>query len=401
MKTGKSKTEKRGRKHAWPKIGPRGKAWRVDCGTVFGRRLFKQFPTLPEAEAFAAQMRTAREEQKRIRRIEHGNRAVSLFKLTDTQRADVLKAYDLLGGSGRLLEAVEFFLKHNPHAAGGVPLRAVLDDYVASKDRANRRERTLKDIEHKVGRFVATGPNRPVHSVTTDEIDAWLTRQGYRGASWNAYRRAFVGLFNFAMTRGQVASNPANRLPIVKLDAPVPEIHTPAQVRVILQAAATLHPELVPYFAIGYFTGLRPARELGLLDWRDVDLRERLILVSAHSSKTREQRFVKIADNLLEWLTPYHAGEGRIPSSRRHFRDILKAAKVEWPRDVMRHTFASYHLAHHEDAAKTAHEMGHADGGKMLFTHYRNLVKPSDAGAFWNISPEAAPVIRMPRAVSA
>jgi len=400
MKTKKQKA-KRGRKVTWPKIRQRGASWRVDCGKVFGPRLVKQFPTIEDANTFAAQMRTAREDQKRIQRIEHGNRAVSLFKLTDTQRADVIKAYSLLGGSGRLLEAVDFFLKHNPHAVNGVEIETVFTEYVNTKDRANRRERTVKDIEHKLKRFVDIDSSRPIHSVTTGDIEAWMNKQKYRGASWNAYRRAFVGLFNHAIARNHTASNPAQKIPIVALDAPVPGIHTADDVRAVLNAAKLKHPELLPYFALGYFAGLRPARELGLLDWKDIDLKERLIRVSAHSAKTREQRFVKISDNLLAWLTPHHQKQGQVYSSRRYFREIIEAAGVQWPRDVMRHTFASFHLAKHEDAAKTAHEMGHADGGKMLFTHYRNLVKPNEAAAFWNIEPEAAAIIQMPRAKSA
>ena len=44
----------------------------------------------------------------------------------------------------------------------------------------------------------------------------------------------------------------------------------------------------------------------------------------------------------------------------------------------MRHSFASYHLALHESADKTALEMGHRDT-RMLFRHYREIVTKGEA----------------------
>jgi hypothetical protein len=52
----------------------------------------------------------------------------------------------------------------------------------------------------------------------------------------------------------------------------------------------------------------------------------------------------------------------------------------------LRHSFASYHLAHFRDAAKLALELGHTDQ-VLIFRHYRELVKPDEAAKYWNIRP--------------
>ena len=57
-----------------------------------------------------------------------------------------------------------------------------------------------------------------------------------------------------------------------------------------------------------------------------------------------------------------------------------------WPPNALRHSFASYHLAHHQDAAKTALQLGHTES-RTLFAHYRELVKPADAKLYWRIFP--------------
>jgi integrase len=46
----------------------------------------------------------------------------------------------------------------------------------------------------------------------------------------------------------------------------------------------------------------------------------------------------------------------------------------------------SDHLAQHEDAAKTALQMGHTSNA-ILFNHYRDLVDREEAAAYWNILP--------------
>ena len=65
-----------------------------------------------------------------------------------------------------------------------------------------------------------------------------------------------------------------------------------------------------------------------------------------------------------------------------------KAAKVIgreiWPKNCLRHSFASYHLAHFRDASKTAYEMGHTSA-TLLYSTYANSVSRKDAEAWWNL----------------
>ena len=68
--------------------------------------------------------------------------------------------------------------------------------------------------------------------------------------------------------------------------------------------------------------------------------------------------------------------------------DLDAAGITDWPDNALRHSFASYHLAHFKDAAALALEMGHTDSG-MIFNHYRQLVKPKEARRYWKIKPLA------------
>ena len=159
---------------------------------------------------------------------------------------------------------------------------------------------------------------------------------------------------------------------------------------------------MLPYFAVGLFAGLRPANELARLDWTNIDFRQKQIRVDPATAKRRRTRFVRISDNLAAWLAEYRQPSGSIFYSRRLFRKIVTAAGLaDWPPDVMRHTFATYHLAAHGDANRTALELGHAGAPGILFDHYRSLAQPKDARAFWRLKPPEAQTIPFPVASTA
>ena len=57
-----------------------------------------------------------------------------------------------------------------------------------------------------------------------------------------------------------------------------------------------------------------------------------------------------------------------------------------WPGNALRHSYASYKLAKWPDAAALALEMGNSPA--VILRHYRSLVNPAAAKAFWNLTPK-------------
>src|SRR5262249_46201236 len=150
--------------------------------------------------------------------------------------------------------------------------------------------------------------------------------------------------------------------------------------------------DILPYFAVGLFGGLRRA-EIERLDWSEVDFESGLIEVKAEKSKTAQRRFVTMQPNLREWLLPVRRHKGNVTPPRDSLRQLfddarLAAGIIEWPDNALRHSFASYHLAHFKNAAATALELGHHDS-RVTFAHYRELVKPKEAERYWNLKPAA------------
>jgi len=67
-----------------------------------------------------------------------------------------------------------------------------------------------------------------------------------------------------------------------------------------------------------------------------------------------------------------------------------KQAGVIWPKNALRHSFASYHISKFKDAAALALEMGHRTTN-LIFSHYREVVTPDKAEDYWQLAPFSRP----------
>ena len=187
--------------------------------------------------------------------------------------------------------------------------------------------------------------------------------------------------FTWCVREGYCESNPCKAVKRPRSDDSPPAIFTPPETKKLLQTALRYDPRLVPYLAIGLFAGVRPL-EIERLTWADV--LEHYIEITAAKAKTRKRRLVSLSDNLKQWLAL--GGDLPLTNKRKRLARVVQIAGLNWKPDIMRHSFASYHLAMHTSADKTALELGHRDS-KMLFAHYRELVTKEAAQSYWSIRP--------------
>ena len=125
------------------------------------------------------------------------------------------------------------------------------------------------------------------------------------------------------------------------------------------------------------------------LEWSEVNLRRGFIDVKAAKAKSARRRLVPILPNLAEWLKPYATMKGHVvPQGVRGKIDRVceGAGLTRWPKNGLRHSFASYWLAAIHDAPRVASELGHTSP-QMLYSAYRELVLPEEAERYWKIAP--------------
>jgi len=344
-------------------------------GKVAGKWLRRYFVTKGEAATYAQQQNTLL--------LNEGRNGV---EFPPWLRLSAQRAYETLLPWGKTIEdALQFYVSHLEKSKNSAPLVAALDELIKVRSEAGVSDRYCYDLKLRLGRFVADFPGKTTSDISTADIDSWLAGLGVAPGTRNTYRRDLRTLFSFSMTRGYCATNPVARSQRAKdVGSPI-GILTPDQLDRLLNNAA---PQVVPYIAIGAFAGLRAA-EIERLDWRDVDLADGHINISAKSSKTATRRLVDILPTLSLWLAPYAKVTGPLvpPNLRSFLLEARANAKIEnWPPNALRHSYASYHLAHFNDAAKLALQLGHTHT-RIIFQHYRQVVKAAEAERYWRIEP--------------
>ena len=377
---------KRRPRQRWPfvkkRIYPSGAVgWMADARTKTGGER-KSFPTEHEAMTYAQQCRTQR-----------ANEGLSAF------RSDGLARY-----GKTVQDAITFYMAVLQRQEKSIPFSDAVAELVALKRGAGKTAQYCRGLETRLDRFAKDHGSQAVALFDSKTLDAWLARLPAAPATRNTFRRDLRTLFSFCEKRGYSTSNPAHGTEAAKMvDAP-PGILTTTEAAYLLAASDR---EIRAWNAISLFAGLRTA-ELEKLDWQQVHLDSGLIEVLAKNTKTARRRLVRIEPNLMAWLATCAQPAGpvtpmntikRLNAARRRagFGHLGSETKDEhksglilkpWPKNAGRHSFGSYWLAKHQDAAALALQMGNSP--QIVFAHYRELVKPRDAERYWTIMPDAA-----------
>ena len=128
--------------------------------------------------------------------------------------------------------------------------------------------------------------------------------------------------------------------------------------------------------------------ELSRLDWNAVDLERGIIEVRAGQAKTASRRIIPISDNLRQWLEPLNRTGSVVPDPDlyRQVTALAKKLGIQWPRNVLRHSYISYRIAEVKSAEQVALEAGNSPA--IIFKHYRELATEDEAEKWFSIVPQ-------------
>ncbi|MEI8120788.1 MAG: tyrosine-type recombinase/integrase [bacterium] len=362
------------------------KRWVVDLGvTQAGKRERKTFASEAKAQKFIRQHRKDQARWAGRQVVLERKIGEDADRLSNDHLRDAIVALEILHGGATLTEAAKFFAEHTVLPGNKRTVAELATDFVQTKIAAGRRPDSIRDMRARLGMLTRDFQDTPVNEITALDLERWLDARSAKGVHRLNFRQVFQNFFNFGIKRGVCRINPATAIEKPSIDEKIPSILTTAAAEKLMLTAHNKSPEMVPYFAIAIFAGIRPT-ELRKLDWSCVDLNARRIRVVPETAKKRRMRYVDISENLVAWLSPHKQEEGLISSSRKYFDYVKKEAGIDWEPDILRHSFGSYHLARHDNAALTSLQMGHMRTD-VLFNHYRDLVTRQDADKFWGILP--------------
>jgi integrase len=306
---------------------------------------------------------------------------------------------------GITLSETAHFYKHK-HPAN-MPRKAVAEvvaEFIADRKSAGCSAIHLHDLGVRLGQF-SRAFVAPIMAVNPAHVQQWIYGlKNHKNNNDTSTRtkenmlRQIVSLFNFARRHKYVPTELAieiSEIPTPKKQPAPIGVYTPDEIRAILAFADT---QITPALAIAAFAGLRLA-EVARLDWREVRLAEKLIVIEANKAKTAARRLVPIPDNLAAWLTLHAKRSGPVNPCKEQLHNVGNAlgdrferaaarAKVTWKRNGFRHSYISYRVAVLKDVPAVALECGNSP--QVIFSNYRALATESDGKAWFAIMPPKA-----------
>lgn len=245
-------------------------------------------------------------------------------------------------------------------------------------------------------RFAEDFANSSLDDVSGPILREWLRGLGVKPKTQQGIRGLVVRLYNFAASQKWISREHA--LEIAEVEPP----------KVIVADSATLTPEELvrlfdtatpdelPALVLLAFVPLRTA-EVARLDWRDVRLDERVVIVNADAAKLAVRRTAPIPDAAIAWLAGTSKRSGPVWPDQpdedgnklaHRLPVIAAAAGVEYRKNCLRHSCISALMAVHEDAAKVSLWAGNSPR-QIAVTYSARWTKPQGE-AWFALRPAAA-----------
>jgi len=411
----------------WPKIIRNGsvilKIYRVEnkgresftlSYHAAGKRVLKMFASLDEAVAEGKAKATTlangeldalhlRAEDARVY-VYCAQMAKSTGIPLDLLVKDAVEAVKIVDGKVSLLEMAKEFKRRKMHELPDKMLPVAVDEMIETRTKDGTGDAYVRVLKVYLNQLKESF-NCQLRAVTTGQLADYLRNQDVSSRSKNNARATIGAFFKFCKERGWLPRDHEGieLVPKFKEKPTDITIYSPWEVTQFLNHS---RPEMVPFLAIGAFAGLRSA-EIERLDWSEVHLADKFIEIKAAKAKTASRRIVPITGNLAKWLKDHAKDEGRVvpfdnvnkqigwlvedtnqalkEAAEKDGKDPEKAKKVKWKKNALRHSFISYRVAETQDVAKVALEAGNSP--QIIFQHYRELVQPKEAKAWFGIKP--------------
>ncbi|MCW1885590.1 hypothetical protein OKA04_12700 [Luteolibacter flavescens] len=319
------------------------------------------------------------------------------------------KVEEAINASGGLSELHEAANSYALARAKEFVSRSFADLYDRLEDeyRSHRRSETWKTIRTELKPFRDEIGSLLVESISPENVAEWCGRGNPSPRTYNNRRSIWGTALGRARDLGWInlhARTAAEISPKRREAKKSPTVWSPQNGRQILALLREKHPDLVAYFALQCWGGLRPS-EAQDIEWRDIGEPSGYIHVRHEvAGKLSAERFAPIQSNLkaiLESLPDIENrhSEGRSVYHRR--RDIARLATFpaplnaatrlaeaviasgvvnKWPNDVCRHSFCTYRLASTKAIGAVAEEAGNSEA--VIRNNYRKPV-PKEMGEEW------------------
>lgn len=262
--------------------------------------------------------------------------------------------------------------------------------YLDDLHKRGARQTSIDFYKGQIGLFYRRVQPIDIKDVDVEGAERYLAEIASPGHA----KRALRAFYNFCVGQKWIADNPFVSAKIPKI---LKEIAQPAVLSVedTARFMAALPSDWRVAAAIMAFAGVRPAEIVPLnaaavLRFGDIDFDAKKITIRPEVSKVRRPRVLaNLPRNLWAWLDAARgcdAAANVAPGNYDCWRRAKDTTGVKLPKDVLRHSFASYGY-HYLGAERTVEILGHIGGFGVFAKHYKGLANAADAKKYFTILP--------------
>lgn len=313
-------------------------------------------------------------------------------QLSAADQYDLIEAFRLAKAKNLDLGALIAGAKQGAESEGP-KLSDVIDELVKVKLKAGKSVRYTDNLRIVLGLFAKGREGMRIARVSLAHVETFLDS---RSLSYRPTLRARISsLFKFSIRRGYRLDNPCAQLEPITVPRHTPHIFTVTQTAKALLWLAKNRPKVLAWFVLSTFCGLRP-EEAEKTTAKEINFKEGFVRVEAQTTKVRQRRVVypkKEAMALLKAALKVGALPLN-PHARRYALDGLceRLHFKHWPKDITRHTAASYWLADTGSAEHVSEHLGNSED--TLRRNYKAAVTREHAKQFWQLAQRMSRKVR-------
>ena len=328
------------------------------------------------------------------------------FTVLDYYRARVEK--DITGND--LSEVVEYICEVRSKDARSAKhlkqFQATARDFVRYVNKDSLAEKLTVDV-------ITT---KHVYDYLEDE--AQNNGNGWSNATKNLRRAHLCTMFEQLIMHEKANHNPVafkNGRGIKKYqkDSRTVEYMDVKMIQQCMNIISCMTPRTAAIYVMVFWCGLRIA-EASRMSWDWISLEQGKLKVPQEISKVNQKRVVDIPDNAIEWLRILRSEVGQlnlvkreksladmtkkeiiawkdettaeISKMQKNARRLLKTHNLQMPKNALRHSYGTFHLALYKNIGQTATNMGNSP--EIIRNHYDGECMDKNAPArFFSIRP--------------
>lgn len=313
---------------------------------------------------------------------------------------EIWREFERMTGGAHPLDVARFWLRMRGMVDGKLTVEKAVEKYAESQKDRKLAPDSIRHRDLHLARFVESFGSKRLYDVTPEKISAWLNGlkktdgEPMSAASKKHHRMTLQLLFTHAARASWVDRNPVDAVPV-----PEGEVSDDVNILSIEQARALFSANrdalCIGRLALEAFGGLRYSSAARIVRG-DLDFDAKGIVFPGPKHKSGRRHYVDgFPDNLWAWLNHAHAACWDI--NQRMYLEMKRAAFVaaglkgegaddEEMRNVLRHSFATYHVAMNKNAAATAVLLTHRNP-TMLYQHYKGRASAAAAEEYFKIMP--------------